>query len=56
MILRLRSGSVTPASAAKIAVGRLHVDEVDLELPPEGVLHLVGLAGAHAARCRRRHR
>ena len=44
MILRLRSGSVTPGQGGEEAVGRLHVDEVDVELAAEGLLDLVGLA------------
>ena len=30
-------------------VGRLHVDQVDVELAPEGLLDLLGLAGPHQA-------
>ena len=47
MALRLASGSVTPSRTPEEAVGRLHVDEVDVELAAEGLLDLVGLARAH---------
>ena len=49
MALRLASGSVTPARAAEEPVGRLHVDQVDVELAAEGLLHLLGLPGPHEA-------
>ena len=43
MILRFCSGSMTSSSAAEEAVARLHVHEVDGELPTERLLHLLGL-------------
>ena len=47
MALRLASGSVTPFEHPEEPVGRLHVDQVHVELAPERLLHLLGLARAH---------
>ena len=47
MILRFRSGSAMSSSAAEEPVGRLHVDQVDVELTSERLGDLVGLALAH---------
>ena len=47
--LALALGVGHPGQRGEVTVGRLHVDEIDLELATEGVLDLVGLAGAHEA-------
>ena len=49
MALRLTSGSLTSSQRLQEAVGRLHVDQVDVELAAERVLHLLGLARPHEA-------
>ena len=50
MILRLRFGVDDVVERADEAVGRLHVHELDVELAPEGRLHLLALVEAHQAR------
>ena len=44
MILRLRSGLDDVVERVEEPVGRLHVHEVDVELAPERLLHLLGFA------------
>ena len=44
MILRFRSGIDDVVERVEEPVGRLHVDEVDVELAAERLLDLVGLA------------
>ena len=54
--LRFSSGSSDAREGLEEPVGRLHVDEVDVELAAEGLFDLLGLAGPHEARCRRTRR
>ena len=49
MILRLASGSSTPASRSRKRIGCVHVDEVGVELVLEHVDDLLGFALAHEA-------
>ena len=49
MILRFCLGIGDARERGEEAVGRLHVHEVDGELVAEGLLDLLGLAGAHQA-------
>ncbi len=50
MILRFRSGSAMSSRAAEEPVGRLHVDQVDVELTAERLGDLLGLALPHETR------
>ena len=47
--LALLLGIGDPGQGAEEAVGGLHVDQVDVEVGPEGLLHLLGLAGPQQA-------
>ena len=44
MILRFCLGVGDPGQGVEEPVGRLHVDQVDVEVGPEGLLDLLGLA------------
>ena len=49
MILRLRSGSVTPLRRPRNELGGVDVSELDFEMAAENVAHDFGLAGAEQA-------
>ena len=45
--LALALGVGHPGQGLEESVGGLHVDQVDVELAAEGLLHLLGLVGPH---------